>query len=347
VPRPGETDTAFGATLAQRNLLRYAGYAYDDYSGMYYLQRRYYDTVTRSFISRDPGRADGLESPYQYCGGRPVSMVDPTGLFAHGGQTRNCGALRGMVQPWDPSPYHTAMSWDPASAVYNNPTFQAGLGLLGESLTYGPPGTPTFAAHRWLQANHPTANAYVDVGANLAWCFVPGLGEVEAPYRGWKVYRAGRAGLEAYEAEKDIRAGIGAYRAARAADAGLDLVRTADAANDAAAVSRCMHGNSAASTRAQHLYEIWRTNNVTKDAELYKYGVSGSKITLAGESYRAGAQTRYLNSLDDGWTYTSEIRWQIPAGPGARRAILDLEWSAVYGYEDMMGGFKPTGNRLP
>jgi RHS repeat-associated protein len=206
-------------------VLRYAGYLYDAHSRMYYLQRRYYDTATRSFISRDPGRADGLESPYQYCGGRPVAMVDPTGLFAHGGQTRNCGALRGRVQPWDPSPYHMAESWDPASAVYNNPTFQAGLSLLGESLTYGPPGTPTFAAHRWLQASHPTANAYVDVGANLAWCFVPGLGEVEAPYRGWKVYRAGRAGLEAYEAEKDIRAGIGAYKAARAGEAGLDLAR--------------------------------------------------------------------------------------------------------------------------
>jgi RHS repeat-associated protein len=73
-----------GAALADRNLLRYAGYAYDDYSGLYYLQRRYYDTVTRSFISRDPGRADGLESPYQYCGGRPVSETDPTGQFRGG-----------------------------------------------------------------------------------------------------------------------------------------------------------------------------------------------------------------------------------------------------------------------
>jgi RHS repeat-associated protein len=64
-------------------VLRYAGYLYDDYSGLYYLQRRYYDPVTRSFLTRDPAQADGLESPWQYCQGRPVSIVDPTGLAGH------------------------------------------------------------------------------------------------------------------------------------------------------------------------------------------------------------------------------------------------------------------------
>jgi RHS repeat-associated protein len=68
--------------IAQRNLLRYAGYVYDAHCGLYYLQRRHYDPLTRQFLSRDPLRADGDESPYQYCGGNPVAATDPWGLYA-------------------------------------------------------------------------------------------------------------------------------------------------------------------------------------------------------------------------------------------------------------------------
>jgi RHS repeat-associated protein len=62
--------------------LRYAGYVYDDESGLYYCSARYYDPVTCQFISKDPARADGEESAYQYCGGDPVGKVDPSGEFA-------------------------------------------------------------------------------------------------------------------------------------------------------------------------------------------------------------------------------------------------------------------------
>jgi len=34
------------------------------------------------FLSKDPARADGEESAYQYCAGDPVGKVDPTGLRA-------------------------------------------------------------------------------------------------------------------------------------------------------------------------------------------------------------------------------------------------------------------------
>jgi RHS repeat-associated protein len=63
--------------------LRYAGYVYDDESGLYYCSARYYDPITCQFISKDPARADGEESAYQYCGGDPVGKVDSTGLFPH------------------------------------------------------------------------------------------------------------------------------------------------------------------------------------------------------------------------------------------------------------------------
>jgi RHS repeat-associated protein len=74
---------------ADRSLLRYAGYSYDAHSELYYLQRRYYDAILRQFLSRDPLKSDGTESPYQYCRGNPVAGVDPWGLYvtASGGST--------------------------------------------------------------------------------------------------------------------------------------------------------------------------------------------------------------------------------------------------------------------
>jgi RHS repeat-associated protein len=80
-PRAGKAEAGLGETLQQRNVLRYAGYVYDDWNGLYYLQSRYYDPQTRSFLTRDPAKADGLESPYQYCSGRPVAYTDPTGMY--------------------------------------------------------------------------------------------------------------------------------------------------------------------------------------------------------------------------------------------------------------------------
>ena len=65
------------------NPLRYRGYVYDEDSGFYYLQSRYYDPVTHRFIN-----ADGLVSTgtgilghnmFAYCNNNPVNRYDPTG----------------------------------------------------------------------------------------------------------------------------------------------------------------------------------------------------------------------------------------------------------------------------
>ena len=78
-----QDNTVISAALAQkiadRQVLRYAGYCYDSESGMYYLSARHYDPATRLFLSKDPSRNDGEQSAYQYCLGNPVGNVDPTG----------------------------------------------------------------------------------------------------------------------------------------------------------------------------------------------------------------------------------------------------------------------------
>ncbi|MDI6844438.1 MAG: RHS repeat-associated core domain-containing protein [Anaerosomatales bacterium] len=84
---PGQVRTAatarisapLAAAVARANALRYAGYAFDAHSGLYYLSKRYYDPATAQFLTKDPAKADGEESPYQYCAGDPVGKVDPSG----------------------------------------------------------------------------------------------------------------------------------------------------------------------------------------------------------------------------------------------------------------------------
>ncbi len=63
--------------------LRFAGYSWDDESGLYYCSQRYYDPMTCQWITKDPARADGEESAYQYCGGDPVGKVDPSGEWGN------------------------------------------------------------------------------------------------------------------------------------------------------------------------------------------------------------------------------------------------------------------------
>jgi RHS repeat-associated protein len=76
---------AVAQKIAAIQPLRYAGYAYDEFSGLYYCSQRYYDPATMQFISRDPALSDAEESAYQYCAGDPIGGTDPTGLRVDGG----------------------------------------------------------------------------------------------------------------------------------------------------------------------------------------------------------------------------------------------------------------------
>ena len=66
------------------NPFRYRGYYYDNESGFYYLQSRYYDPVTGRFLNADAGEmsviADSCSSNlFAYCLNNPVNMFDLTG----------------------------------------------------------------------------------------------------------------------------------------------------------------------------------------------------------------------------------------------------------------------------
>ena len=70
--------------LARANPIRYRGYYYDQDTGLYYLNARYYSPELRRFISPDdtayldPENVDGLNL-YAYCYNDPVNNFDPSG----------------------------------------------------------------------------------------------------------------------------------------------------------------------------------------------------------------------------------------------------------------------------
>lgn len=72
--------------LRELNPFRYRGYVYDNESGLYYLQSRYYDPFTGRFINADVYFDTQSGSPlstnmFAYCKNNAIFYVDPTGYW--------------------------------------------------------------------------------------------------------------------------------------------------------------------------------------------------------------------------------------------------------------------------
>ena len=72
--------------LAEINPLRYRGYYYDNETGFYYLQSRYYDPANRRFINADSYQSTGQgfvgTNMFAYCNNSPVDLYDQSGNAA-------------------------------------------------------------------------------------------------------------------------------------------------------------------------------------------------------------------------------------------------------------------------
>jgi len=77
---------AFGAGLdaieALPNRIRYTGQQYDEQTGQYYLQARYYNPVLGRFMQEDVYQGDGMNL-YAYCHNNPVVYYDSSGYSCH------------------------------------------------------------------------------------------------------------------------------------------------------------------------------------------------------------------------------------------------------------------------
>lgn len=76
------TDMTGDKELGKRNPVRYRGYYYDEETGLYYLNTRYYDSEVKRFLNRD--MLDNETNLYQYCYNNPVLYSDESGMAAYG-----------------------------------------------------------------------------------------------------------------------------------------------------------------------------------------------------------------------------------------------------------------------
>ena len=74
---------SLATTIGAQNPFRYRGYYYDNETGFYYLQSRYYDPTTGRFISPDvlvsTGQGIVGHNMYAYCLNNPVNRTDDSG----------------------------------------------------------------------------------------------------------------------------------------------------------------------------------------------------------------------------------------------------------------------------
>ena len=77
---------ACDGAVAELNPLRYRGYVYDQETGFYYLQSRYYDPAVARFLNADSyiSTGDGVQgnNMFAYCNNNPTNMVDGGGTSA-------------------------------------------------------------------------------------------------------------------------------------------------------------------------------------------------------------------------------------------------------------------------
>ena len=118
---------AFGvhtsATGSAGNPYRYAGYMYDEETGLYYLKSRYYDPETARFLSEDTYRGrsgDPLSlNLYAYAKYNPLRYFDPTGHVVSDTDKANLTPTQqAMITQY-------TKDWEAANAKYQNATTQA------------------------------------------------------------------------------------------------------------------------------------------------------------------------------------------------------------------------------
>ena len=77
------TSGSLASTLGKNNPFRYRGYVYDEETGFYYLQSRYYNPEVGRFISSDVLLSTGQgvlgHNAYAYCGNNPIVREDTNG----------------------------------------------------------------------------------------------------------------------------------------------------------------------------------------------------------------------------------------------------------------------------
>ncbi len=87
------------------NNITYAGYQWDEETGLYYLNARMYDPKVARFLQEDTYRGN-IRDPlslnlYTYCNNEPIKFRDPTGHWKEGDSDRPVAVQLALMQVSD------------------------------------------------------------------------------------------------------------------------------------------------------------------------------------------------------------------------------------------------------
>ena len=140
---------------------RYAGYRYDNETGLYYVNARYYNPNLGRFLQTDPIGLSGGTNLYAYVGNDPINGIDPTGLCEQ--TIQNSGENISITAP----PNGTSGLLTVYSNVNSNDTM-SDVPIAGHSwISFTPDGGETTTYGTWgntnpsgLQQNKELAASY-------------------------------------------------------------------------------------------------------------------------------------------------------------------------------------------
>ena len=141
------TSGSLASALGKDNPFRYRGYVFDEETGFYYLQSRYYDPSVGRFISADVLLSTGQgvlgHNAYAYCLNDPINSVDGNGNFSFkslfsGAKLVSIGvtaiaAAATILTCGAAAPIMVAVAT--ATAVAGTATVVNGMAEIGEGLT--------------------------------------------------------------------------------------------------------------------------------------------------------------------------------------------------------------------
>ena len=131
------------STIGEDNPFRYRGYYYDEETGLYYLNQRYYNPEWGRFISSDNvlGETGTLLShnTYAYCGNNPVIRADEDGEFWNFIVGAVIGAAIGVVSNGianaiEGKPFFEGAGTALATGAASGLLASTGFGLVGQAV---------------------------------------------------------------------------------------------------------------------------------------------------------------------------------------------------------------------
>lgn len=219
---------------------------------------------------------------YCYVASNPVKFIDPDGNdIVISGKENTSITLTTDLIDIKVNAASLGINWGGNYTLQGEAVLSATLDIVG---IFDPSGAAD-ALNATLQAKN---NEWLDAGISLAG-IIPYVGDIA---------KAGKI-------KKDVK-----------------IIETAiDACKQGHKKAKVVHGNSKASTKAQHVYEIFDKET----GKAVKTGISSGKKTKAGKSYRANSQVNRWNRQAGKQKFDSRVVEDVPAGPNARQKALNAE----------------------